>query len=254
MVRAILLSILRAPYYPPASQKGLWGGEGVVSGYYTTKRRKHKIKRKWHPNVQTMKLFSDILDQTLRVPTTMSALKQIERAGSLDNYILRTPDKQLNSEFAFDLRKKILSRVIYLKKRDVRKYQKAMDNLQRKRDAYQFNLTLAIEEEPTKAFKEQKLQIREIKNEMNEIKKNIGICEWEILDAKRRSVTEKEKYLRKKAQKFWMEKARKKQLKQAAHARAVARAQESLEDEDEESAEPERKGVWNWIKSIFSRK
>ena len=47
-----------------------------------------KTRRKWNPNVQYQKLYSEILDESIKFKVTTSALRSIDKAGGLDNYLL----------------------------------------------------------------------------------------------------------------------------------------------------------------------
>lgn len=57
-----------------------------------------KTRRKWSPNVQKKRLWSATLQEFLRFHVTTYALRCIDKAGGLDNYLLQTPDKKLQSE------------------------------------------------------------------------------------------------------------------------------------------------------------
>lgn len=62
------------------------------------------VKRNWLPNVQTKKLWSDALGASLRLKVTAAALRNMDRMGGLDNYILRSTPKELGSLKAESLR------------------------------------------------------------------------------------------------------------------------------------------------------
>ncbi|TCD63449.1 39S ribosomal protein L24, mitochondrial [Steccherinum ochraceum] len=54
---------------------------------------KHKTRRTWLPNVQSKRLFSDSLQEFVKVKLTTRALKTVKKHGGLDNYVLKTkPD------------------------------------------------------------------------------------------------------------------------------------------------------------------
>lgn len=52
-------------------------------------------------------LYSDILDKTYKIAISAKARKCIIKKGSLDNYLLYTDPKKINSNFGFYLRKLI---------------------------------------------------------------------------------------------------------------------------------------------------
>ncbi|OQR73028.1 39S ribosomal protein L28 [Tropilaelaps mercedesae] len=113
-----VLPVIDAPIetlFPPESQKGLWGGEGVIKGYI--QRKKSKVERPfaikttpkvWSPQVLSMVLYSEVLDKYLKTEVTLTALERIDECFGLDMYLLKTPVQDLNSQLAFDLRRKIL--------------------------------------------------------------------------------------------------------------------------------------------------
>lgn len=63
------------------------------------------VKRVWLPNVQRKKLWSDILQRPIDINVTTHALRQIDRVGGVDNYLLHTPSVKLASETGDRLRK-----------------------------------------------------------------------------------------------------------------------------------------------------
>ena len=58
------------------------------------------MRRTWRPNVHPQSLFSELLGCKLQFRTTTSVLRTIDKMGGLDNYLLRTPDKKLDSALA----------------------------------------------------------------------------------------------------------------------------------------------------------
>lgn len=56
------------------------------------------------PNVKNRSLRSDILNQSFKLDITMKARKCIMKAGSLDNYLLRTKPADIDSKFGLYLR------------------------------------------------------------------------------------------------------------------------------------------------------
>lgn len=57
-----------------------------------------RTRRVWKPNAQNASLYSDILDRKVRFKVTPSALRTIDKAGGLDNYLLYSKDTDLDSE------------------------------------------------------------------------------------------------------------------------------------------------------------
>jgi ribosomal protein L28 len=94
----------------------------------------HSVKRHWLPNIQHKNLWSDILERKVSINVTTTALKYIDAVGGgasgvvlsacrdskrlhrqpspgLDNYILHTPDRDLNSAAGLALRRVILEKI-----------------------------------------------------------------------------------------------------------------------------------------------
>ena len=61
----------------------------------------------WLPNVQHKKLWSDALGASLPLKLTTAALRNIDRMGGLDNYIMRSTPKELGSLKGESLRHQI---------------------------------------------------------------------------------------------------------------------------------------------------
>lgn len=66
-----------------------------------------RTKRFWYPNVSEKEIYSDILDEKIKTTFTAKALREIDNAGGFDNYIMRTPDKVLCSNFAIELKRQM---------------------------------------------------------------------------------------------------------------------------------------------------
>ena len=56
------------------------------------------------PNVKSRNLHSEVLQQSFKLDITMKARKCIIKAGSLDNYLLRTKPQDIDSKFGLYLR------------------------------------------------------------------------------------------------------------------------------------------------------
>ena len=57
--------------------------------------RARRTRRRWLPNAQWKRLYSETLDAMLRFRITTHALRTIDKHGGIDNYLLRTPDDRL---------------------------------------------------------------------------------------------------------------------------------------------------------------
>ncbi|EEH55569.1 uncharacterized protein MICPUCDRAFT_60375 [Micromonas pusilla CCMP1545] len=67
-----------------------------------------RTRRRWKPNAQRKRLYSEALDELVRVNVTTYALRWIDKAGGLDAYLLNTTPQKLMSYKALELRKRVL--------------------------------------------------------------------------------------------------------------------------------------------------
>jgi large subunit ribosomal protein L28 len=54
-----------------------------------------RTRRCWKPNNQKKRLYSEALDDWVKFDVTTAALRLIDRAGGVDNYMLATKDSEL---------------------------------------------------------------------------------------------------------------------------------------------------------------
>ena len=57
-----------------------------------------RSRRSWKPNVQDKRLFSYILDRHIQVKVTTHALRCIDKAGGIDEYLLKTPYHKMDTK------------------------------------------------------------------------------------------------------------------------------------------------------------
>jgi ribosomal protein L28 len=62
-----------------------WKSPGFIRSLTTPRTR-----RRWLPNVQFKRFKSDVLGEVVPVHLTMAALRNMDKAGGFDNYILHT--------------------------------------------------------------------------------------------------------------------------------------------------------------------
>ncbi len=55
----------------------------------------------------TKRLYSDAMGHEVQLKLTTTALRQIDRSGGLDRYLLKTPDRLLHSDVGSDLKFRI---------------------------------------------------------------------------------------------------------------------------------------------------
>ncbi|KAL0739282.1 hypothetical protein Bca4012_015492 [Brassica carinata] len=68
----------------------------------------NRSRRCWKPNVQEKRLFSYIFDRHVKV--TPHALRCIDKAGGLDEYLLRTPYQKMDTEMGLFWKTKVEQR------------------------------------------------------------------------------------------------------------------------------------------------
>mmetsp|Transcript_5401 Transcript_5401/g.7798 ORF Transcript_5401/g.7798 Transcript_5401/m.7798 type:complete len:148 (+) Transcript_5401:176-619(+) len=71
------------------SRRGLYDGKDIRSGNNVS-HSERKTKRKFKPNVFRKRVYSETLDEMIRFNLTAAALRSIDKAGGLDNYLLKS--------------------------------------------------------------------------------------------------------------------------------------------------------------------
>jgi len=66
-----------------------------------------RTRRTWKPNVQDKRLFSYVLDRHIRIKVTTHALRCIDKAGGIDEYLLKTPYQKMDTEIGVLWKSKI---------------------------------------------------------------------------------------------------------------------------------------------------
>ena len=70
----------------------------------------NKTKRSFTPNLQRKNIYSDILNQMVRLKISTKAIKSIEFAGGLDKYIVSISNNKLSGK-ALKLKKAIKQKI-----------------------------------------------------------------------------------------------------------------------------------------------
>ena len=70
------------------SRRGLYDGKDIGTGNNRSFSMR-ATKRKFKPNVIIKRVYSEILDDMIRFHMTTSALRSIDKAGGLDNYLFK---------------------------------------------------------------------------------------------------------------------------------------------------------------------
>ena len=72
-------------------------GKKVMTGNNVS-HANNKTKRKFLPNLNNVSLVSEKLDLTVRFKVSANALRSVEHAGGLDNFLLKSKDINLSSK------------------------------------------------------------------------------------------------------------------------------------------------------------
>lgn len=72
-------------------------GKGVLVGNNVS-HANNKTKRRYLPNLQYRRLFSESLKQQFRVRLTVAALRTVDKHGGLDGFLLGSSAKDLPSD------------------------------------------------------------------------------------------------------------------------------------------------------------
>ena len=71
-------------------------GKGVLVGHNVS-HANNKGKRRFFPNLQKTAVWSDALEQSVRLRLSINGLRSIEHNGGIDSYLHARPDAQLTA-------------------------------------------------------------------------------------------------------------------------------------------------------------
>lgn len=80
------------------AKRGIFAGRHIQFGNKISEDGGNKSRRTWKPNVQQKRLFSYIHDRHIRIKVTTHALRCIDKAGGIDEYLLKTPYHKMDTE------------------------------------------------------------------------------------------------------------------------------------------------------------
>ena len=89
----------------------LLGGSDVMFGNKRSEKGKNRSRRAWTPNATRRRVTSDLLGKTWKVRVANRVLRDMERRGGLDNYLLKTTEDRLQSDWATHIREQLLDRM-----------------------------------------------------------------------------------------------------------------------------------------------
>lgn len=79
------------------AKRCLVSGKGVQTGNNVSKSNR-KTRRRFLPNLQSVAIYSEILEQQVTIKLSTHGLRTIEKNGGLDLYLLNTPVSKLSDE------------------------------------------------------------------------------------------------------------------------------------------------------------
>lgn len=94
------------------ARRGLYAGKKVLSGNNISEDGGNKTRRAWKPNAQSTTLYSELLNESIKLRVTTTALRTIDKVGGLDRYLLQTPTSKLDSSVGEALRLRMIGRLI----------------------------------------------------------------------------------------------------------------------------------------------
>ncbi|CAL0302232.1 unnamed protein product [Lupinus luteus] len=89
------------------AKRGLFAGRHIQFGNNVSEDGGNKTRRTWKPNVQEKRLFSYALDKHIRIKVTTHALRCIDKAGGIDEYLIKTPYHKMDTELGLFWKAKI---------------------------------------------------------------------------------------------------------------------------------------------------
>ncbi|MEL0107044.1 MAG: 50S ribosomal protein L28 [Rhodospirillales bacterium] len=72
-------------------------GKGVMTGNNVSHAH-NKTRRRFMPNLQQISLFSDALNQQVRLRLTASTVRTVEKRGGLDSFLMKANASDLTPE------------------------------------------------------------------------------------------------------------------------------------------------------------
>jgi len=67
-----------------------------------------RTNRWWKPNIQWMTFHSELLDKYFQVRVSTTAFRCIKKMGGVDNYLLFTDEKEIDSAVGMELKKHLI--------------------------------------------------------------------------------------------------------------------------------------------------
>jgi large subunit ribosomal protein L28 len=88
----VTTQMMRGVSTPNRAHRGLYAGKQIVYGWQLAddKKTPKHTSRQFKPNVQTKRFFSPTLNETLQIRVTTKAIRCIDKAGGIDEYVAKT--------------------------------------------------------------------------------------------------------------------------------------------------------------------
>eukprot|EP00941_MAST-03F_sp_MAST-3F-sp1_P001591 g1591.t1 len=112
--------------------RGLYAGKHIQFGNNVS-HSKRATRRCWKPNVQNKKLWSVALNDWLQFKVTTKALRCIDKAGGIDNYLLSNTRKDLDSVAGQVARKRVQAALAGVKESEKKSFDRRNINNTRQR-------------------------------------------------------------------------------------------------------------------------
>lgn len=97
---------------------GIFAGKHIQFGNQISEDGGNKSRRNRKPNVQEKRLFSYIYNRFIRIKVTTHALRCIDKAGGIDEYLLKTPYNKMDSEMVVLWKSKMENRYMEVDKKE----------------------------------------------------------------------------------------------------------------------------------------
>jgi large subunit ribosomal protein L28 len=96
------------------AKNGLFHGKDIQSGNSISHSVKH-TKRKWKPNVQNKRVWSDALEGWIRFKMTTRAMRAIDDVGGIDKYLLQLDDRLVSDSNYIKKMRTLIANSLYHK-------------------------------------------------------------------------------------------------------------------------------------------
>jgi len=90
-------------------RRGLFGGKHIKFGNKISMPNNSKTRRSWKPNAVTKRLYSPLLEKSVKLKITTSVIKDIDHAGGIDEYILKRPHRIMQSDVGSRLKLELMN-------------------------------------------------------------------------------------------------------------------------------------------------